>query len=307
MWLSGSPSDIKLYQPGHGQCRGVWGLGLRIELPHLPLAIVKDLFTKFRSSSIYFILPDYFVGQIEMAADFPGYKYVGCFADSEMRLLDGAVAIDDSGMSRGECVSYCNSISIGRFYPLIGLEDANECFCGTTYTRDHGVANENGCDQTCPGNKNQSCGGNGYINVYSATVTPSGITPLPTSSPTMAASFTTTVAKATVTTTTGPTFTPTSAHSKSASHGALAGVSAIAGVLGLALIALIVLWFLRSRKPQHERIPADGQLPVFQDPNVPTAYDPKYGQRPLSEMPNTPRTPVYELNNSDSSRYEPLR
>jgi hypothetical protein len=238
-----------------------------------------------------------------MSADFPGYKYVGCFSDSGMRLLDGAFKAHDD-MTIDECVAYCNGISTTRFYSLIGLENANECYCGSSYTRDKGVQNENGCNMNCPGNKGQTCGANGYINVYSATGVPSGITPLPTSSPTMAASFTTTVAKATVTTTTGPTYTPTQAPPATESQGAIIGVSAVAGLLGLALLGLVGMWFLRRRKGQHEPISTtEGQLPIFQDPIT----EPKYGQRPLSEMPDDSRTPVYELNNGQDQRYEPLR
>ncbi|KUJ18891.1 WSC-domain-containing protein [Mollisia scopiformis] len=107
-----------------------------------------------------------------------GYVYVGCYPDSVVRLLDGA-SVAMSNLTIAACANYCNTISSTRFYPLIGVEDKDQCFCGTNFTRDPGTANEFGCNDPCNGNANLTCGGQGYINVYNATSVPAGLNPLP--------------------------------------------------------------------------------------------------------------------------------
>ena len=251
-----------------------------------------------------------------MTANFTGYMYLGCYADAKVRLLDGAAVTDDS-ITHEQCAEYCNSISVGRFYPLIGLEEGNECFCGSSFSRAQGLANENACTMNCAGNSNENCGANGWINVFSATAIPAGITPLSTSSA-APATLTKTLAQATITQTTGPTITSTSAPAKQ-SEGALIGVGTVAGLMALALLGVLGMWLLQRRRGQrHVPFASDkGQLPVHETPvlngqNNDGAFgvqpiNNKIVQQPYSELPDDSQHPIYELHDREDQRYEPLR
>ncbi|KUJ11317.1 WSC-domain-containing protein [Mollisia scopiformis] len=175
-----------------------------------------------------------------------GYVYVGCYADNQaIRLLDGAI-YTSSSMTVSVCAGYCSTISGARFYPLIGVEDAGQCFCGSSFPRSPGIANEAGCNEECSGDSTQTCGGQGYINVYNATSLPSWITLLPSST-----STSTNTAQVTLLTTITQTPTSSPSNSTSPSPGTSAAVVApavIAGLLALSLLAIAGLWFLRRRK-----------------------------------------------------------
>jgi hypothetical protein len=225
-------------------------------------------------------------------ATIPGYTHIGCYPDGPVRLLDGAYYSDMNLTIQG-CGLYCNSFGLkgfttDEFYPLIGVEDGQECFCGLNYTHALGDENANGCNMFCSGDSSEMCGGDGYIDVYSATVLPSGITLLSTSTATSTASGTATPVTPSITRTTeGPTSmpsaSPTSPHQISA---IVIAVSVIAGVLALALLIIFGLWFLRRRK--RGSIPEMSHV-GFQHQNEPKS--PPSDVR-LSELVNTEIRPL---------------
>ena len=49
-------------------------------------------------------------------------------------------------------------------YKYAGLQYSNQCWCGnsTAYSK----YGQTGCDETCPGNSEQICGGSFYNSVY---------------------------------------------------------------------------------------------------------------------------------------------
>ncbi|KAE9380084.1 WSC-domain-containing protein [Stipitochalara longipes BDJ] len=188
-------------------------------------------------------------------ASLPGYAHVGCFPDSDARLLDGALYTDSNGLTRESCIQYCSyQIGSGRFYTYIGVEDSDQCFCGTDPTRtpDPKERNDSSCNMECPGNSSELCGGNGYIDIYSATVTPSGKTLLPTS--TALGTTATTVSLSTVTVTAHPTSTTSNALAPADQTATVIALSVITSLLALSLLGILGLWCLRKRG-RREAIP----------------------------------------------------
>jgi hypothetical protein len=102
----------------------------------------------------------------------------------------------------------------------------------------------------CTGDSNETCGGQGYIDVYSATVTPSGKTLLPTST---AIGTATAVSLSTVTVTARPTSTTSNAPAPADQMPTVIALSVITSLLALSLLGILVLWFLRRRR--REAIP----------------------------------------------------
>lgn len=188
-----------------------------------------------------------------------GYQHIGCYADSANRVLDGALW---QGSITGElCASYCNGgISSGRFYPLIGLEDGNQCFCGSAYAHSPDTLNKDTCTSTCAGDSSSYCGGSGYIDVFSATTLPTGLTTSSTSSTTLAS-----LRPSTVTITKATSLVPTSCTSVALPHqksNTVIPVSVVAGVLALALLLICGSWLIRRRR--RKPVP-ETELLGFQD------------------------------------------
>ena len=165
----------------------------------------------------------------------PGYLYLGCYADAPSRIIDGAL-VNSTSMTPAECSNYCNTISTGRFYPLIGLEAGSWCLCGTSFTRNPGESSDSRCRQSCAGNQSQYCGAPWFINVYNATSIPASITPIST---------------ATIPPATTSSIIPTSLVSSPRTSPALIGISVVAGVFGLTLLGIVGLWLFK-RKRSHE-------------------------------------------------------
>lgn len=109
-------------------------------------------------------------------AKIPGYAYLGCFVDKPNRLLDGAFNSDNNSMTASFCLSYCNGISPARFYPLIGLEFASQCYCGGSFTQVPEPADDASCKSSCTGNSSEVCGATWFIGIYNATTAPAGHT-----------------------------------------------------------------------------------------------------------------------------------
>jgi hypothetical protein len=94
-----------------------------------------------------------------------GYSYVGCIAEGTSgRALTGA-SMSNSNMTRGACVSWCQSFG----FPLAGVEYGKECYCG--YAMANGASNttlldETKCGITCANNNNENCGGSSTLSLF---------------------------------------------------------------------------------------------------------------------------------------------
>jgi len=90
------------------------------------------------------------------------YVYNSCMTESTVSRTLNLANTTNSKMTPAICATFCSSHS----YPLMGLESANECYCGTYPTGDSTTAPQSACNMECAGDKSQKCGGTGYLNVY---------------------------------------------------------------------------------------------------------------------------------------------
>jgi hypothetical protein len=95
-------------------------------------------------------------------ASIDGYTYLGCWADGSDRIL-AVTKYFDNGMTPDLCKNKCSIASC----PMFGVEDGYNCYCGSSIEAFAVSDTEDGCTQTCWGDKNKYCGGNFRINVYS--------------------------------------------------------------------------------------------------------------------------------------------
>ncbi|KAI9338198.1 WSC domain-containing protein [Obelidium mucronatum] len=87
---------------------------------------------------------------------FPGAVYVGCFADTQPRVLSGSVYTSDY-MTLESCAYEA------RRYAYFGVEYGSQCFMGNSITSSNPSF---GCNMRCGGNSEQVCGGVWAVNVY---------------------------------------------------------------------------------------------------------------------------------------------
>ncbi|XP_072039174.1 uncharacterized protein [Amphiura filiformis] len=108
--------------------------------------------------------------------------YLGCFYDAytapsgpsnpNLRVLPlGGLRASD--MTIGRCINYCVDFQDDIRY--VGVEDGNQCFCGTAdadYSQNNlGTRPDEEClIKQCVGNENQACGNNFKIAVYDLTL-----------------------------------------------------------------------------------------------------------------------------------------
>ncbi|KAF6830782.1 copper radical oxidase (WSC domain-containing protein) [Colletotrichum plurivorum] len=98
-----------------------------------------------------------------------GWTSKGCHTDSASTRALSFKVHDFEKFSAAQCVSKC----AGLKYPWAGLEYGSECFCGNSIEGGNTPA-ASGCDMTCKGNRADTCGGAGRVNLYQA---PCGGTP----------------------------------------------------------------------------------------------------------------------------------
>uniref|UniRef100_A0A1I8JDB0 Protein kinase domain-containing protein n=1 Tax=Macrostomum lignano TaxID=282301 RepID=A0A1I8JDB0_9PLAT len=104
------------------------------------------------------------------------FTFMGCFADSDPRDLDGlaghstigpysvqGLLVPSSSMTLGLCDKVC---SYGNFH-YFGTQYAETCFCSNLYGR-YGSAPGSDCNMNCRGNASQICGGAHRNSVYLA-------------------------------------------------------------------------------------------------------------------------------------------
>ena len=83
--------------------------------------------------------------------------YLGCFIDVASRALPDQVFTDNE-MTAEKCQVLCQE------YSYFGLEFGKECFCGNKQPQTQ--TSEDECSFPCAGDRAQTCGGNGRINVW---------------------------------------------------------------------------------------------------------------------------------------------
>jgi hypothetical protein len=93
------------------------------------------------------------------------YSYMNCYDEAiNARLLTGASYTNRTGMTVESCVAYCASQPTSM--PYAGVEDGNQCFCGTTLPTSAIVASNGSCNSVCSGNNLEFCGGPALLNIY---------------------------------------------------------------------------------------------------------------------------------------------
>ncbi|CAL8584164.1 hypothetical protein XPA_009769 [Xanthoria parietina] len=103
------------------------------------------------------------------------YTSEGCYTEATRgRALSGKTYYDDA-MTTAKCASACTG------FDLFGLEYYRECYCGNKLQPGSVSAPSNECYHPCTGDKNEICGGDNRLNLYTfgsgTTVTPPVSTP----------------------------------------------------------------------------------------------------------------------------------
>ena len=84
------------------------------------------------------------------------------FDDKSERVLSG-FSTTNKTMTVEMCIWICGS----KGYPFAGLEWQIECHCGTKPAEGFEWAWPDKCNERCPGNSNQVCGGPMALSIYS--------------------------------------------------------------------------------------------------------------------------------------------
>ncbi|KAK8872836.1 glyoxal oxidase [Apiospora arundinis] len=92
-----------------------------------------------------------------------GWTYSGCYSEVNGRALNSDSITDTGKMTIEECVGYCNL----KGYPYAGAEYFNQCYCGGVLQQGSNKGQDSSCNTPCDGNKTQSCGGPGWLSLYS--------------------------------------------------------------------------------------------------------------------------------------------
>ncbi|KAF3044856.1 hypothetical protein E8E11_005397 [Didymella keratinophila] len=107
-----------------------------------------------------------------------GYDYFGCYSelDSARTLSDSATS--SGGMTAQQCSAFCKGSA------FFGLENGNECYCGSKLNDGSAPQPEGDCSLLCPGNTKTLCGASQRLNVYKNKIPPTSTSAAPTPSPT---------------------------------------------------------------------------------------------------------------------------
>ncbi|KAJ5035425.1 uncharacterized protein L3040_007893 [Drepanopeziza brunnea f. sp. 'multigermtubi'] len=94
----------------------------------------------------------------------PGWSYVGCYADTEDRVLTGIefANIGQHAVSNTKCAAYCES----KGFTVAGTEWGGQCFCSNSLNGATKV-DESNCSKACEGDSKQICGGSMTLSIYS--------------------------------------------------------------------------------------------------------------------------------------------
>ena len=91
------------------------------------------------------------------------YAYQGCYVDQGDRTVIGT-SFQNNKMTEEMCVEKC--LASGSTYA--GVENGNECWCGTTLSKSAARAAEGDCATICAGDAAEFCGGSWRLNLWQA-------------------------------------------------------------------------------------------------------------------------------------------
>lgn len=91
-----------------------------------------------------------------------GFKFAGCFKDSQDRALSGEIRANLGAISNERCVSHCKSAG----FALAGTEYGGQCYCGNELVGSEKLE-DSACDMVCEGDASDKCGGSWALSVYS--------------------------------------------------------------------------------------------------------------------------------------------
>jgi hypothetical protein len=95
-----------------------------------------------------------------------GWKYAGCYQDTDARVINDEPYANVSPMSNLNCVTHCKN----NGWTIAGTEYARQCFCGNSVHGAKKIAESN-CNMACNGDSKDICGGPNALSVYSVTGT----------------------------------------------------------------------------------------------------------------------------------------
>lgn len=113
------------------------------------------------------------VRDLQPAGSFSGWNYVGCYTDSPASRGLSMGGYNDDEMTNAKCIQYCDQHGYGR----AGVEYWRECYCGYEVDAPSTLADDSNCNDPCPGDSSEPCGGAGYMNVFSNGVSPPATDP----------------------------------------------------------------------------------------------------------------------------------
>jgi len=88
-------------------------------------------------------------------------KYQGCYEDRNQRMLN----VRNPDMPRDNSPQVCGNLCYEKGFNYVGLQNKRECFCGNKM-RNYAKKPDRDCDQRCPGNSSQACGGYWRQNIW---------------------------------------------------------------------------------------------------------------------------------------------
>ncbi|KAJ4293023.1 hypothetical protein N0V88_005687 [Collariella sp. IMI 366227] len=91
----------------------------------------------------------------------PGWTYGGCYVDGETRTLKGNTMVADD-MTPTKCAVFCE----GAGYSVFGMENGNECWCGSSTPDASLISPDGGCVVRCNGDAALLCGGGWRMTLY---------------------------------------------------------------------------------------------------------------------------------------------
>ncbi|KAK7969552.1 WSC domain-containing protein [Apiospora saccharicola] len=100
-------------------------------------------------------------GAVQPRALPPGWSYTGCYTET-FRTLSSDSLIDNGGMTVEKCLAYCDTNN----YQYGGVEYYHECYCGSTIAAGAKTTANTSCNTPCDGNKTETCGGAGFLSLY---------------------------------------------------------------------------------------------------------------------------------------------
>ncbi|KAK8048877.1 copper radical oxidase [Apiospora phragmitis] len=92
---------------------------------------------------------------------YAAWNYTSCYTET-FRTLSSDGYVDNGGMTVEKCLAYCDK----NQYPFAGVEYYHECYCGETIATGAKMTSDSSCNTPCDGNKTESCGGAGYLSLY---------------------------------------------------------------------------------------------------------------------------------------------